>query len=166
MRDLNKSIAYVERGLLRGLDRKVASLPKGMVSKPPIRAWRAPASAADVVYPIEQVFRPKAKPMPQLTLTARALKVTVPLDPAEIASMPASGQERIKLAIACEGKLYTADIATKSLRKAQATIAASGAVNVFAMVQGKLKGSEIVECGLVAQIKTPKPPAVEATTVG
>ena len=93
-------------------------------------------------------------------LTARALKVTVPLDAAEIAALPApDGQARSRLAITCEGKIYTADIATKALRKAKATIAASGAENVFVMVQGKLRNNEIIECGLVAQVKTPKPVA-------
>jgi hypothetical protein len=48
------------------------------------------------------------------------MKVTVPLDPAEVAPLPApDGQVRSQLAIACEGKIYTADIATKSLRKAK-----------------------------------------------
>jgi hypothetical protein len=98
--------------------------------------------------------------MTRLTLSARALKVTIPLDAAEIAALPApSGQERCQLAIACEGKIYTAGIATKSLRKAKATISANDAENTFAMVQGKLKGNEIIECGLVAQVKTPKPAA-------
>ena len=41
-------------------------------------------------------------------------------------------------------------------RKAKSTVSANGAENVFVMVQGKLKGAEIVECGLVAQVKTPK----------
>ena len=62
MRDLNKTIDYIERGLLSGLER-TATLPKGMVSKPQIRAWRAPVIASEIkpVYP-EQVFRPKDKP--------------------------------------------------------------------------------------------------------
>jgi hypothetical protein len=35
------------------------------------------------------------------------------------------------------------------------------------MVQGKLKGNEITECGLVAQVKTPKPAvAAAAAAVG
>jgi hypothetical protein len=55
-----------------------------------------------------------------------------------------------------------ADIATKSLRKAKSTIAANGAEHVFAMVQGKLKGNEIIECGLVAQVKAPKPVTASA----
>ena len=173
MRDLYKTLDHIERGMLRGLERKSA-LPKGMVSpRPSIRAWRAPvtASEARVVYPSEQVFRPKDKPnntskgtsMARLTLSARALKITVPLDAMEVRTLPdPGGQARCQLAIACEGKVYTAEIATKSLRKAKSTIAASGAANVFVLVQGKLKNNEIVECGLVAQVKTPKPVAVEA----
>jgi hypothetical protein len=191
MRDLYKSIDYIERGMLRGLDRKPASPPKGMVSRPSIRAWRAPvtASSAKVVYPVEQVFRPRTIParrensetkdkltkdtsrdtsrdthMTRLTLSARALKITIPLDAAEVAALPdPGGQARCQLAIACEGKVYTADIATKALRKAKGVIGANGAENVFVMVQGKLKGNEIIDCGLVAQVKTPKPvEAVEA----
>ena len=101
--------------------------------------------------------------MAQLMLTARALKITVPLDVVEVAALPTpDGYSRSRLAITSDGKVYTAEVATKALRKAKATIAASGAENVFAMVQGKLKGNEIAECGLVAQVKTPKPSAVEA----
>ena len=183
MRDLYKSIDYIERGMLRGLDRKSASplllkRPKGMAApKPAIRAWRAPviASEPEPVYPVEQVFRFKDKlkdtsrdtsrntSMARLTLSARALKISVPLDVAEVAALPEpGGQARSQLAITCEGKSYTADIATKALRKAKAVIAASGAENVFVMVQGKLRNNEITECGLVAQVKAPKPSAVEA----
>ena len=171
MRDLGKTLDYIERGMLRGLDRKPASALLLKRPKPQIRAWRAPvtASNAKVVYP-EQVFRPKDKlkdtsrdtsrdtHMTRLTLSARALKITIPLDAMEVRTLPdPGGQARCLLAITCDGKVYTADIATKSLRKARATIAANGAENVFAMVQGKLKGNEIVDCGLVAQVKTPKP---------
>jgi hypothetical protein len=96
--------------------------------------------------------------MARLTLSARALKVTIPLDAAEVAALPdPGGQARCQLAITCDGKVYTADIATKALRKAKSTISANGAEIVFAMVQGKLKGNEIIDCGLVAQVKTPKP---------
>ena len=64
MRDRGKTLDYIERGMLRGLDRKATSLPKGMVApRPAIRAWRAPVTASDPkpVY-FEQVFRPKDKP--------------------------------------------------------------------------------------------------------
>jgi hypothetical protein len=174
-------VDYIERGTLRGLNRIDRKIPPALLerSKPSIRAWHAPVSAADVVYP-EQIFRPKnpgspgkkrerpkndsgspgqqrekSTSMTQLTLTARALKITVPLDPAEVRALHIpDNQTRAQLVITCEGKVYTADIATKALRKAKGTIAANRVENVFAMVQGKLKGNnEIVECGLVAQVK-------------
>jgi hypothetical protein len=183
MRDLYKSIDYIERGMLRGLDRSKpapSALPKGMVPKPQIRAWRAPVTATavaatDAQYLRQRLFKPKAQPAKdtsrdtsrnpsmtaRLTLSARALKITVPLDAMEVRGLPdPGGQARCQLAITCDGKIYTADIATKALRKAKSTIAANGAENTFAMVQGKLKGNEIAEAGLVAQVKTPKPSAV------
>jgi hypothetical protein len=140
MRDLGKTIDHIERGMLRGLDRidRKATLPSKMTTpRPSVRAWHAPVTS-DAVYP-EQVFRPRTKPkaepkaepgdnpkdpssafppkstsMTQLTLTAKALKITVPLDVAEIARLHIpDNQTRTQLAITCEGKVYTADIATK-----------------------------------------------------
>jgi hypothetical protein len=83
----------------------------------------------------------------------------------EVRALPDPGGQasRCQLAITCEGKVYIADVATKSLRKAKSTISANGVENVFAMVQGKLKGNEIIECGLVVQVKTPKPSATVET---
>ena len=42
------------------------------------------------------------------------------------------------------------------MRKVKTTIAANGAENVFVMVQGKLKNNEIIEAGIVAQVKVAK----------
>jgi hypothetical protein len=154
VRDLHKTIAYIEHTLTRGLERKV--VPPRRKQKPSY-VWHAPAIATDTQYPAEQIFKPKEKPMAQLIVTARALKVTAVLDVAVVATLPApDGQPRTKLTITCEGKSYTADVATKSLRKVKATIAANGAENVFVMVQGKLRNNEIVECGIVAQLKVAK----------
>ena len=94
--------------------------------------------------------------MSRLSITARAIKVTIPLDAAAIAMLPAPSQERVELVVGCDGLRYTANIATKSLRKAKGIISANGAEKVFTMLQGKLKGNEIVEVGLVAQIKIAK----------
>jgi hypothetical protein len=163
VRDIFKSIAYAEQVATRGLDDKAAP-PREKRGKPKpfgnsIRAWRAPTTAIDIQYP-EQAFRPrKDKPMTQsqLTVTARSIKVTIPLDAAAIAALPVpDGQTRSKLTITCDGKNYIADLATKSLRKSKATIAASGAENTFVMIQGKLRNNEIVEAGLVAQVKAAK----------
>ena len=60
MRNLYKSIDYIERGLFRGLERKAAPPPPSLERTPKlsIRAWRAPVSKADAAYSIEQVFGP------------------------------------------------------------------------------------------------------------
>jgi hypothetical protein len=158
VRDLHKTIAHIEHTLTRGLDRRPAAPPREQ-PKPSLRSLHAPAS--NTVYPSEQqqVIKPESDmPMPtKLTVTARALKVTAILDTATVAALPVSdGQSRSQLAVAVDGKLYSADIATKSLRKCKSTIAAQGSVNVVVIIQGKLKNNEITECGLVAQVKQTK----------
>jgi hypothetical protein len=153
MRDVFKTIEHIERTITRGLER-AATVPEKKQPPSP-RVWRAPTT--DTNYP-EQVSKPKDKPVAtSLTITARALKVTAVLDVAAVATLPTpEGQARSDLVIACDGQTYIANIATKSLRKAKATIAANGAENTFVMVQGKLRDSEIAECGLVAQAKVAK----------
>ncbi len=151
MRDVFKTIEHIERTMTRGLER-AAAVPE---KKPPPspRVWRAPMT--DTNYP-EQVFKPKDKPVAtSLTITARALKIVAMLDPATVAALPAppNGQSRSILTITCEGKIYTADVAAKALRKTQALIVANGAEQVFCTVQGKLSGNQILECGIVAQVK-------------
>ena len=167
MRDINRAIESVESTLIRGLDRTAASprekhQPSSHVrgasskpSRPPSsQFWRAPVT--NTRYP--EQFKSKGRPMTQpAALTARALKVTVVLNVAEIAKLPTpDGQARSKLTIDCDGRVYNADVATKSLRKAKTTITAHGAENVAVIVQGKLKGNEITECGIVAQVKVAK----------
>jgi hypothetical protein len=102
--------------------------------------------------------------MPTLTLTARALKCTVLLDPAEIEGIAlAEGTPRVQLRILVDGRTVTADIAAKSVRKAQAAIAEHGAAGVAVLLQGKLSNSDVLaEAGLVAQPKAPKPAAAAA----
>jgi hypothetical protein len=152
MRDINRAIEHIESTLIRGLDRTAA--PPREKRQPSSQFWRAPVT--DTRYP--EQFKPKGRPMTQpAALTARALKVTVVLNVAEIAKLPTpDGQARSKLVISCDGKSYNADVATKSLRKAKATIVANGVENVVALVQGKLKGNEITECGIAAQVKVAK----------
>jgi hypothetical protein len=91
-------------------------------------------------------------------LNGRAIKATIVLETAEIAmlSVP-DGQRRTTLRIKVAGRDVSVDIATKSLRKAIATIAETGADGCVAIVQGKLERGDVVsEAGLVVQPKTPK----------
>ena len=94
--------------------------------------------------------------MPQAVLNARALKCTVALDPAEIESLAlVEGRSRVELNIrTADGRIVSADIAAKAVRKAQAVIAEHGTDGVAALLQGKLgKGDVLLEAGLVAQPK-------------
>jgi hypothetical protein len=103
--------------------------------------------------------------MPQAVLSARALKCTVLLDPAEIESLSlVEGRSRVELNIrTADGRIVSADIAAKAVRKAQAVITEHGTDGVAALLQGKLgKGDVLLEAGLVAQVKVPKPAPVAA----
>lgn len=99
------------------------------------------------------------------TLNGRAIKTTVVLDAAEIAALSVpDGQPRTTLRIKVGGRNVSADIATKSLRKVIATIHETGVDGCVALIQGKLAPGDVVEeCGLVAQIKTPKAEGAGAT---
>jgi hypothetical protein len=96
-------------------------------------------------------------------LTARSLKCTLVLDPAELALLEVpDGQPRQTLRVKVPDRRVMADIAAKSVRKAKATIAEHGVQAVAVVSQGKLGAGDLVlEAGLVVQIKTPKPAALE-----
>jgi len=159
-RNLIRAIEHVERIMTRALDESSARLPKKETPKTKsstIRAWRAPAGNHSH-YPepkARSVFREKIN-VTKLAVTVRAIKVSIPLDPAAIGALPLPDQQRVELIVDCDGQRYAASISTKSLRKAQSTISANGADACFTLLQGKLKAHEIIECGLVAQIKIAK----------
>jgi hypothetical protein len=93
--------------------------------------------------------------------TAKALKVTVVLDPATLTDvvMP-DGTSRVVLVVRLPGHSVTAQIAAKSLRRAVAAIAEHGVDGVACVVQGRLNGSAIVDAGISAMSKAPKPARV------
>lgn len=91
----------------------------------------------------------------QRVLSGRSIEVTIRLDPVEVGAWPVpEGQPRMKLRIRAADRHVSADIATKSLRKAAATIRESGPDACIAVVRGKLgPGDAIESCGLVVQLK-------------
>ena len=93
-----------------------------------------------------------------MSLSATKLKVTVVLRPNELLTVPApEGTPRVTLTVALPDRTVKADIATKSLRRAQTAIREAGADNVAVILQGALvAGDVITEAGLSAQPKTPK----------
>jgi hypothetical protein len=119
--------------------------------------------------------RDAAKPDPRAgtlslpgTLTASRLKVTTMLNATELLAIAApEGKPRITLRIRLPGRTVTAEIASKSLRKAQTAIREAGADSIAPVLQGRLvAGDVIAEAGLSAQPKAAKPgPRSEAPNI-
>ena len=81
--------------------------------------------------------------------------------PAELLAITApNGKPRITLRIRLPDRTITAEIAAKSLRKAQTAIRETGADNIALVLQGHLvAGDRVAEAGLAAQPKAhPKSP--------
>ncbi len=97
-------------------------------------------------------------------LNARSLKCTLVLDPDELVALGDPVTPRVVLTIAVpDYGPVSADIAAKSLRRAQNAIVEHGSDGVAVIIQGKLtSGGKISEAGLVAQPKVPKPAVTEA----
>ena len=94
-------------------------------------------------------------------LTAARLKVSTTLNANELLAVPApEGKPRITLRIRLPARTLTAEIAAKSLRRAQAAIREAGADNIALVLQGHLIIDAIIEAGLAAQPKTAKPGAM------
>jgi hypothetical protein len=92
--------------------------------------------------------------MAQQILNARALKVTISLDSAEVAQLVAPDRTpRVTLTVRLPDRSLIADLAAKSVRRALATITEHGSTGVTVIVQGKLVGDTITEAGLMAQPK-------------
>src|SRR5262249_34929943 len=157
MRDLNKAIERIEQQTW-GRETRAHSASAADNPKSSPRAWRAPdavsrpASAAE-----REAHRQFSGGKAINTVVARAVKVTIPLQPATVAALvaPESGPSRLKLVVTFDGGSVRAELAAKSVRKAQRTLAEHGLDAVFCSLQGRLAvKNEIVECGLVAQVKT------------
>jgi len=69
------------------------------------------------------------------------------------------GKPRVSLHIRLPDRTVTAEIASKSLRKAQTAIRTTGADNLVLMLQGRLAAGDVIaEVGLSAQPKAARPP--------
>jgi hypothetical protein len=92
-------------------------------------------------------------------VSAFKLKVTTMLKPDELLGVPApDGTPRVTLRVQLPDRIITADVAAKSVRKAQTAIKESGADNIALILQGVLLAGDVIgEAGLVAQLKVPKP---------
>jgi sarcosine oxidase gamma subunit len=152
MRDINKMIEHIEQTTWGSRDRR-SSQPADK-PKPSPHAWRAPDAVLRPASPAEREAHRRFEGAAN-ALVARAVKVTVPLDPAAVAALEVreGGPPRLRLTIAVEGGVLQADVAAKAVRKAQRTLVENSPDAIFCQLIGKLVKNEIVECGLVAQVK-------------
>jgi hypothetical protein len=99
----------------------------------------------------------KAHSMKNIATTARKLKITVVLESAPFVQMgvpPDNAPPRTTVSVNVGGRAVTADIATKSIRKAVKQLLEHGAQNVTLILQGALAANDSVEeAGVVAQVK-------------
>jgi hypothetical protein len=188
-RDLNKSIEQIERATWK-VDARPAPAVKVTRPPRSPTAWRADdarpretlfarnnvrkeakAMTADqrpeTLFPGNNVRRetaamtPDQRPATSAKLTAKSLKVVVPLDAGEVLEVGVSeGQARVHFKINSDMGELRAETAAKSVRRAQALIREKGADAVFCMLQGRLVRGEITECGLSAQLKASKVPVI------
>jgi hypothetical protein len=155
MRDWNKALEFIEQqtwGKTRAQSASAANNPK-----PSPRVWRAPDAVSRAASAAErQAHRQFSGGGASNTVVARSVKLTIPLEPATVAALvaPESGPARVKLTVTFDGGALRAEVAAKSVRKAQRVLAENGVDAVFCMLQGRLAAkNEIIECGLVAQMK-------------
>jgi hypothetical protein len=98
----------------------------------------------------------------KLTTTARKLKVTMMLDAAPFTALravPDNAPSRTDITITVGDRTVSADLATKSVRKAVKTLIEHGPDNVVLILQGVLTSNDrLEEAGITAQVKAPAGP--------
>jgi hypothetical protein len=135
------------------------NLPSGVIVIPPY--YSAPQPKLMTPTPAEAPPTRRRNTMPMLN--AKTIKAVVPLDASEVAVLYVPDKPRHIITVSVAGRTIEADVASKSLRKAQVMIREVGPENVFVMLQGRLgPGDVLQECGLVAQAKTPKEAPIAA----
>lgn len=90
---------------------------------------------------------------PQAPLTAKSIKATLVLTPGELLTVPVpDGKPRCPIRIAVGGRIVTADLNAKSVRRAIANIREAGPDNVSCILQGRLDANNaLLDAGLAVQ---------------
>jgi hypothetical protein len=129
-------------------DTQTTTLPRLTLPNPP-QPKQPPAPAPE---PLPAAAAPKGS----IVLSSKAIKATLTLDAAELIAAPRAPEaDRVTLCITVDNRILRTDIASKSWRKALATIRA-GEPNGFACIlQGKLSSGSLIEAGLQVMPKGP-----------
>lgn len=94
-----------------------------------------------------------------MDLQAKSLKATVVLDAEAVSRIQIpNGMPKTTLTIAVAGRVVTAEVNSKSLRRCVAAIGAAGPEGVAVVLQGKLEANDVLaEAGIAATPKAQKP---------
>ena len=88
---------------------------------------------------------------------ARALKVSLVLDPATLAGVTVPPGDGVTLLVRRPDRTLTAALTPKGFRRTVAVIAEHRQDGVARVLSGRLEGGAIAEAGLSAMPKAPKP---------
>jgi hypothetical protein len=97
------------------------------------------------------------------TVAAKSLKCVAVLDAAGVQNIecPEGGSARTLLTVRLPDRVIRADLVSKSIRRVQATIDQLGITGVAVVLQGRLvaggAGEQLIDAGIMAQPKAPKP---------
>jgi hypothetical protein len=94
----------------------------------------------------------------RLNLNSKAIKVTLVLDPVQLAELEVPpGAPPQRFGIEAGGRRVTGQLTSKGVRKALAMIAEHGPEKLAVIVQGKLgEGDVVLAAGIIAQPRLPK----------
>jgi hypothetical protein len=165
MTDSNPWERHFHSTLFRGDPPPVSPrTPRIRATLDPLHLGRRQAAPARLdPAPTPQPLAPASKGTTAMpTLAARAIKVTLVLDPTEVFEVlqqtVAVADTRVPFEINVDGRRLRCTFATKGVRKALATLQHEGPGNIAVIIQGKLmRDDTIAEAGLMAQVKAPKP---------
>lgn len=136
---------------------------ESLEGRPPLPGKKPKRPAVALSGTLEQPQEPPKKTtMPTLELTGTQAKIAITIDADAFRAaldLDAVGAKAVPVVIAVDGKKYTAQLNSKSFRKAQTAF--KEAVNPTVSISGNLKGNAIEAAGIVVFDKGAKA-AVEA----
>jgi hypothetical protein len=175
---LFSQIEHIETRVSHGLERPGRPPPAAPASPPPTtpraraeqlfqprqRLVASPTAIATAAQrarrttPPAVVLPPARDPEGSVKLSAKALKVTLLLDPVVVGKLElGSGAPAPPFVIAVAGRTIHAQVSAKSLRRVLGILAQYGPEKVVVLLQGKLAAGDVLaEPGLTAQVKPPK----------
>jgi hypothetical protein len=152
------SIEHIERQHARAIEKPAPSpRPRATLTAPPAaaQAVRSRPPRTPATTRAEQLFAPPKDRPGTVRLRAKALKVAMPLDPAQLAAIPLPPNTPAPpMVIEVGSRRCRVQVNAKNLRKVLTAIAEHGVEAVVVILQGVLGPDDaITEAGFTAQVR-------------